>query len=488
MPLRPPDASLPPSPSKPAEPAPRTTLAFTVLALVQATLIFTITLINVPLPRIASEFALTRADLLLVTAAYGLPFSGLLLFGGRLADRYHGRRMLVIGATLFGLASLAGSFAPSFEVLVGMRFLQGIGGALIAPAAMAVLRTLFPDPAAFGKAMATWGGVSVLGSVMGFVVSGALTSWVSWRWMFAVPVLVALMTLACARRLFPEGATTASRSRPGLDPFGAVLATLGISLGSYGLIASGDYSWRSGAVLVPLVSGVALLAAFARIERRVSDPLLPPGFILDRCRIIGLLGMLLAAAGAGGLISFVLSLYLQQIREWSSLATAAAFVPFAVVLIATGRASGPLVERFGAPRITVSGFLIAAVGLGLLAGIDRSMSYALGLLPGLILLAAGGSLLFSGAAVLSTTNVPPHQAGLAGGVMNTAMELGPTVGLAALMSVAALPADVVAGYGWAFGTAAAAYVLAAVFSAVTLIGRSCSPDARRMAQALGAQP
>ncbi|WP_445143794.1 MFS transporter [Dyella sp. Tek66A03] len=475
MSLSPFDAGLPSSASKTPPSAPRTGLAFTVLALVQATLIFTITLINVPLPRIASEFALTRANLLLVTAAYGLPFSGLLLFGGRLADRYRGRRMLVVGAILFGLASLAGAYASSFELLVSMRFLQGVGGALIAPAAMAVLRALFPDPAAFGKAMATWGGVSVLGSVMGFVVSGALTTWLSWRWMFAVPALIALTTLMCARRLFPMGEAMAPGSRPGLDPFGAVFATLGISLSSYGLIASGDHPWGSAIVLTPLVLGITLLALFARIERTVSDPLLPPGFFLERCRIIGLSGMLLAAAGAGGLINFVLSLYLQQVRAWSSLATAAAFVPFAIVLIATGRAAGPLVERFGPPRVIIGGFLIAAAGLGLLSGIDRSMSYALGLLPGLILLAAGGSLLFSGSAVLSTTNVPPHQAGLAGGVMNTAMELGPTVGLATLMSVAALPADVVSGYGWAFGAAATAYVVAAIVAAAMLIGRSCSP-------------
>lgn len=144
-----------------------TGLAFTILAIVQATLIFTITFINVPLPKIASEFALSPANLLLVTAAYGLPFSGLLLFGGRLADRYRGRQMFGVGLSIFGLASMVAAFAPNLEVLVGMRFAQGVGGALTAPAAMALLRTLFPQTTAFGKAMATSGGLSVLGPTVG---------------------------------------------------------------------------------------------------------------------------------------------------------------------------------------------------------------------------------------------------------------------------------------------------------------------------------
>ncbi len=444
-----------------------TGLAFTILAIVQATLIFTITLINVPLPKIASEFALSPANLLLVTAAYGLPFSGLLLFGGRLADRYRGRRMLVVGLSIFGLASAVAAFAPSFEVLVGMRFAQGVGGALTAPAAMALLRTLFPQPVAFGKAMATWGGVSVLGSVIGLVISGTVITWVSWRWMFAVPVLVTLLALASTRRLLPADDAQISIRRPGLDPAGAVLATLGISLSSYGLIASGDHPWSSAVVFGPLAAGVVLLAVFLLVERKVRDPLLPPGFILEPCRITGLAGMLLAAAGAS-VIAFVLSLYLQQVSEWSPLATSDAFLPFAIALIATGRAAVPLVDRFGAVRVTVGGLLVAAAGLGLLAGIDRETAYVTGILPGLVLLAAGGSLVFSGSAVLSTTNVPQHQAGLAGGVMNTAMELGPTVGLAALMSVAAVQADVVVGYAWALGTTAVVYVIAALLAMVLL--------------------
>jgi MFS family permease len=458
------------SPAMEKNTSPRASLAFTVLATVQATLIFTIALITVPLPVIAREFDLTAADLLLVLAAYGLPFSGLLLFGGRLADRYGGRRMFIIGLMVFGTASAVAAAAPSFVILVAMRLAQGIGGALIAPAAMAVLRSLFPDHAAFGRAMATWGGVSVLGAVLGFIVSGVVTTWVSWRWMFAVPVVVALIGLASARGLLPAGISGSAERRPGLDPLGAILATFGISLSSFGLIATGDHPWMSTTVLVPLLIGLGLLLAFAMIERRVPHPLLPPGFVLEPRRLTGLAGMLLAAAGSG-VINFVLSLYLQQALGWTPLMTAGAFLPFAVALIATGQVTASLVGRFGAERVTCAGLFIAALGLGLLTGIDRDTSYGPGLLPGLLLVAIGISLVFSGSAVLSTTNVPQHQAGLAGGVMNTAMELGPTVGLAALMAVAATRTDAIQGYAWAFGTAAVAYIAAAVL-AMLVAGRA----------------
>lgn len=459
----------------PGEP-PRTSLAFAVLAVIQATLIFTITLIAVPLPDIGREFGLGPADLVLVNAAYGLPFSGLLLFGGRLADRYNGRRMFMTGLVVFGLASATAAFAPAFEALVAVRFTQGIGAAMAAPAALAVLRALYPAPAAFGRAMATWGGVSVLGAAVGTVASGAITTWVSWRWMFAVPVIVAVLALAVARRLLPSGPAGTSRPRPGLDPAGAVLATLGISVGSYGLIVSGDHPWTSATVLVPFTAGAVLLSAFLAVERRVRQPLLPPGFIRKPSRVLGLTGILLASAGTG-VVTFLLSLYLQQQHHWTPLATAGAFIPFTVALIATSRAAGVLVGRFGAVRVTTAGLLVGAAGLALLAGIDHDTTFALGLLPGLVLLPAGTSLIFSGAAVLSTADVPPHQTGLAGGSMNTAMELGPTVGLAALMSVAATQTDTVTGYAWAFSTAAAVYLAAAL--AALMLNRRTTLTATR---------
>ncbi|MBB6730642.1 MFS transporter [Cohnella zeiphila] len=452
-------------------PLPQSRAAFTVLALVQATLIFTIALIIVPLPKIAHEFSLNPADLLLLQVAYGLPFSGLLLFGGRLTDRHNGRRMLEIGLIVFGASSVMAAFAPDFEILVGSRFLQGVGAAIAAPALMAVLRTLFPDPADFGRAMAVWGGVPFLGAILGFILSGIVTNWISWRWMFVVPVLVTAFALAKSRSLLPAGEIGSFANRPGLDPLGAILVTLGISLTSYGLIASGDYSWSSPVVYGPFLVGLALLIVFLGAERKARNPLLPLGFILDPRRMIGLAGMFLAAA-ASMAIEYVLTLYLQQIRGWSSLATAVSFMPFSVTMMVANRVSAPLIARFGIARAMTSGGLISALGLGLLAWVGRDTAYAAILLPGQIILAAGISLVLSGAAVQSTANVEQHQAGLAGGVMNTAMELGPTVGLTVLMAVAAAQADAVQGYAWAFGTAGAVFVLLAVAAGLLLPRKS----------------
>ncbi|EKF19597.1 MFS transporter [Nitratireductor pacificus] len=453
--------------------APR--LAFRILALVQGTLIFTIALILVPLPEIGRQMGLTSAEMLLVSVGYGLPYGGLLLFGGRLADRYGGRRVFVAGLTLFALASALAVLAADFETLVAARFLQGIAAAMVAPAAMAILQALFPSPERFGRAMAVWGGVSVLGATLAPVMSGILTNWFSWRWMFAVPIVVSLIGLAAAGRILPPARASAT-SRPGLDPLGAALATLGISIGSYGLVASGDHGWTSGAVFAPVLAGLALLVLFAIVERRVADPLLPPGFLAAPRRLVGLAGMLFAAA-ASGLVMFLLSLFLQQQWGWSTLATAGAYVPLMIALVGANHVAGRLVEAFGAGRIVVAGLVIGAAGFALLLGIDRSSSFGLGIVPGTVVLPIGMALVFAGSAVLSTADVPQNRAGLAGGVMNTAMELGPTVGLAALMAVAALRSDPVAGYALAYGTAGVAYLVLALI-ALPLVWRNT--PARRL--------
>ncbi|MFI9207257.1 MFS transporter [Streptomyces sp. NPDC053253] len=414
-------------------PGTRTRGGFLLLGGVQMTLIFTLASLAVPLPRIGAEFRLDRADLILLSAAYGLTFAGLLLLGGRLADRFGGRRTLTAGLLVFGTASALAPLAPGYEALLAARFGQGVGAALVAPAAMAVLRALFPAPAAYGRAMATWGGLSVLGATAGNLLSGVIAAASSWRGTFAVPVAVTLAALLLAPRLLPATPPGTDRS---LDLPGALLATAGITLASFGLVLTDAHSWGSAPVLVPLLTGLALLAAFAVVERRTADPLLPPDFLRDGRRALGLAAIGLTAAGTAT-VFILLSLALQEGRGWSALLTSAAFVPFAVALLGAGRLAGPLIGRYGPGRVTGAGLGTAAAGLGLLAatGFDGSVPYAYGLLPGLLLLPAGGALSFAGAAVLATEGVPAHRAGLAGGVLNTAMELGPTVLFAALLTL-----------------------------------------------------
>ncbi|UTH76630.1 MFS transporter [Chromobacterium sp. IIBBL 290-4] len=439
-------------------------------------MIFTITLIAVPLPSIGREFALDTASLILVNAAYGLAFSGLLLLGGRLSDRFGGRRVFRAGLLAFGAASAAAGLASGLEMLLAMRFLQGAGAALVAPAALSLLRGVFPEPADFGRAMASWGGVSVLGATAGTVISGVLTSWLSWRWMFGVPFAVCVAALLSLRVWLPF--FDEARSGDSLDLGGAALATAGISLASYGLILSGEAGWQSPGVLSPLLAGGAFLFCFFQLERRIASPLLPPGFLAEPGRLAGLIGILLAAASMG-LVTFLLSLYLQQIKGWTPLWTAWGFIPYLAALIAVSQIAAPWAARFGAARLLIAGLLLGALGLAWLAGLDRQSSYAAGVLPGLLLLPAGTALMFSASAVMATRDVPPKQAGLAGGVMNTAMELGPTAGLAAFMSVAAAATDAVTGYAWAFAAAAGTFIAAA--AAIALLLKASRDQARRLA-------
>ncbi|WP_426363764.1 MFS transporter [Streptomyces sp. E-08] len=413
---------------------------FLLLGAVQMTLIFTLASLAVPLPRIGAEFRLDRAELILLSAAYGLTFAGLLLLGGRLADRSAGRRALTAGLLVFGAASALAPLAPGYGTLLAARFGQGVGAALVAPAAMAVLRALHPEPAAYGRAMATWGGLSVLGATAGNLLSGVVVAATSWRATFAVPLAVTATALLLAPRLLPATEPSAGHTAPGarraLDLPGALLATAGITLASYGLVLTDAHPWGSAPVLVPLLAGLVLLAAFGAVERRTPDPLLPPDFLRDGRRVLGLAAIGLTAAGTAT-VFVLLSLALQQRRGWSALLTSGAFVPFAVALLGSGRLAGPLIGRYGPGRVTAAGLGTAAAGLALLAatGFDTSAPYAYGLLPGLVLLPAGGALSFAGAAVLATDGVPAHRAGLAGGVLNTAMELGPTVLFAALLTL-----------------------------------------------------
>lgn len=461
----------------PTQPASRVRgLAFALLGTVQVTLIFTITLVAVPLPVIGRELGLDNSALVVVSAAYGLSFSGLLLFGGRLADRWGGRRMLITGLVVFAVASAAAPAAPGFAVLAAARFSQGVGAALVAPAAMVVLRAVFPQPGRYSHAMATWGGLSVLGATAGIVLSGVVATLVSWRWMFAIPLLVAGVALLLTRRLLPAGAPG---GRVTLDLPGAVLATAGVTLLSYGLVMTGDRAWSSATVAVPVVGGLTLLAAFAVVELRGRDPLLPPTFLAHRRRATALVVIALSAT-ATAVVCLLFALYLQQIRGWSPLRTSLAFVPYAFSLVAIGRAAGRFVERFGAHAVVLAGLALAACGLILLARLDQHTTYVSGLLPGLLFLPAGVALTFAGAAVLAVVDVPQQQTGLAAGVLNTAMELGPTVGLALLTAVAAARtthitamgggderAATTSGYAWALGTTGLAFLLLAVLITVT---------------------
>jgi MFS family permease len=453
----------------------RPSVAFALLGGVQFVLILAITVIAVPLPVIRRELGLSGAELALVSTAYGLSFSGLLLLGGRLVDLLGRRRVFRLGVAVFGLASATAGLAPGLAVLLAARFAQGAGAALAAPAAMALLDAVFLEPGRRARAVAVWGGLSSAGATAGTLLSGMVATWASWRWAFLVPVLVAVVAGLAAPRLLPAGPPP---SPTRLDILGGLLATTGMSGLSYGLVATLDHSWSSAAVLVPLVGSTALLVAFMAVEARTPVPLVPLSFLASPRRATALLAVLLTSAGTAT-STFFLALYFQQIRGFSPLWTSAAFVPYGLVLV-TGPIAGRLVARYGARTVTAGGLALAAAGLLLLSRMDVATSYVGPLLAGLLVFPVGAGLAFAGATVAAVDDVPESQAGLAGGVVNTAMEIGPTLGLALLVALAGAHRDqlrsagldsaaaTTGGYAFALGVAAVVVALIAGGAAIAL--------------------
>jgi MFS family permease len=420
--------------------------AFALLGAVQVTLVGAITVITVALPVIGRDLHLGESGLVLVSSAYGISFGGLLPAGGRLADRLGRRRAFVIGTAVFGLASAGAGLAPQPGLLVAARLAEGAGAALAAPAAVALLGAVFPDPGRHGRALATWGVLSSAGAIAGTVASGVAVTWLPWRWVFAVPSVVAAIAVAAAPRLVPAGPAPV---RGKADWPGAVLATTGLAVLIYGLQRSG---WA-------VAAGAALLAAFALAERRHPAPLVPLPFLARR---ILPLAAVLACAAAMATAFFLLSLYLQQARGLSALRVSAIFLLAAPAAVTAGPLAGRLIGRFGVRRVLAAGLLLAAAGLLLLSFLGAP--YA-----GLLIFPFGAGLAFSAALVTAMQDAGAAQAGLAGALVSTAMETGPPLGLAVLTwAAAAYSRDPAAGYPFALRTTA---ILLLALALLTTTGR-----------------
>ncbi|GAA2998949.1 MFS transporter [Kitasatospora albolonga] len=444
-------------------PALRQRAAFALLGTVQVVLIATITVITVALPAIQAELGLTETDLVLAISAYSLSFGGLLLLGGRLADLLGHRRVFTAGVLVFGLASALAAAAPNLALLVAARFGQGVGAAAAAPAAMALLGSVFPAAERRGRALAVWGVLASIGAGTGNIVSGVVLHWVSWRWTFVAPAAVAAVVVLAAPRVLPSGP---GLRREKLDLPGAVLATAGLAALIFGLTEVHSL-W--------IAVGTVLLAAFGLTQLRGSSPLVPPSFLASPRRVAALTAIALTAACMATYF-FVLALYFQQVRGYSTLATSAAFVPPALAVVSAGALAGRALARYAPAAVTSAGLGLSALGLAVLSGISADSAYVGPLLIGVVLFPVGAGFTFSGATVWAVSDAPAHQAGLAGGVMNTAMEIGPPIGLAVLIPLATAhagttptPAAVSSGYAFAFLLAAATLTVAA---ALTLLLRT----------------
>jgi EmrB/QacA subfamily drug resistance transporter len=458
-----------------------------ILGIAQLMVVLDATIVNIALPSAQKALHFSDTDRQWVITGYALAFGSLLLLGGRIGDLFGRKRTLVAGLIGFAVASAIGGAAQSFEVLVAARALQGAFGALLAPAALSLLSTTFTNPAERGRAFGIYGAIAVAGGAVGLLLGGVLTEYLSWRWSlyvnlaFAIPAAIAALGLL--RNQIPS-------MRPRIDLPGALTASGGLFALVYGFSQAETHGWGAATTLAFLAAGVALLAAFAVIQRRVAHPLLPLRVVLDRNRGGSYLAVGIVGAGMFGVFLF-LTYYLQQTLGFSPIETGLAFLPMmgAVMVVAT-TASTALLPRTGPRPLMTLGMVLAAAGMVLLAQLGIDSTYATHVLPGLIMAGVGLGLVMAPAMNTATLGVEPADAGVASATVNTMQQVGGSLGTALLSTLSASAAssyladkqpspDVAAqaavhGYTTAFWWAAAIFAIGAVASALLL--RAGAPE------------
>src|SRR4051794_24321823 len=406
-------------------------LALAVLAVAQFMVVLDVTIVNVALPAIQTDLGFSADGLQWVVNGYTLAFGGLLLLGGRASDLLGRRRLFIVGLGLFGAASLAGGFAPNSETLIAVRAIQGIGAALLSPAALALLTVTFPAGRERNIALGVWGALAGIGGTLGVVAGGVLVDSAGWEWIFFVNVPIAIGGIIAAPFFVKESRGTAG----GFDLTGAVLATGGLLALVYGVIRTDAAGWGSAEVLGLFGAAVTLLAAFVYAESRAKDPLVP--LKLFRVRGLSVSALALALNGAAFLGMFFLSaLYLQQVHGDSALDAGVHFVPMGIAAIASAVVGAQLVTRLGTRAAYIGGSAIGVVGLLLISRAGVDASYATDILPGFVVFGLGLPLVGVANQIAAVAEVPHEDAGAASGIVTTAFQVGGAIGLA-LVSTAA---------------------------------------------------
>ncbi|MFC8531435.1 MFS transporter [Nocardia sp. NPDC057227] len=442
----------------------------------QLIVVLDVSIVNVALPGIRGSLGFAEEDLQWVVTAYTLTFAGFMLIGGRAADLYGRRRVFVLSLVVFTLASLAGGLAPNAIWLVAARAVQGIGGAVLAPATLAILTAAFAEGPRRTQAIATWTMMGAVGGAIGAVLGGLLTEFFSWRWVLLVNVPVGLVLAVLALTYLTRDA---ERAAGRLDVLGGATVTAGFLALVYGLVRFGKEAAfdavGTGAVLI----GIALLALFVVVEARVPHPLLPLRIVRQRAVAVANLTMFLLGAGFFSVLYFV-SLYLQGVRELSALAAGLVFVPFAVTTVIGAQSAARLLKRGTPPRLVIiAGTALAALAFAALTPLDADSSIGWSVVvPGLVVF-LGIGLALAPTAATAIGGAAPQDAGVVSGLANATRQLGGSVGLAVLTIVAAARTRgdgtpdaqaITDGYTTAFAVAAVILVLAAL-SAALLPGR-----------------
>src|SRR6266568_477426 len=411
-------------------------LALLVLATAQLMVVLDATIVNVALPHIQRALGFSGTNLEWVVNAYALTFGGLLLLGGRAGDLLGRRKMFIAGLLLFSAASLVGGFATSPAFLLAARSVQGAGGALVAPAALSLITTTFPEGAARTRAFGVYAAMSIAGGAIGLIGGGLLTTYASWRWVLFVNVPIGAAVALAAPRVLAE----APRGHGRFDLPGALTGTAGIAALVYGLVSaatspSGISHWGDAKVVASLVAAVVLLAAFAVIETRSEQALLPVRLLRDRNRT----GAYLSYGGVGIFIFgmfFFLTVFMQTVWGYSAVKTGVAYLPFTAALFTGAGAVAQLVPRIGARPLLLTGSAAAAGGLFWLSRISEHDTYASAVLGPTMVIGAGAALLFVTLSLVALNRVPEADSGVASSLLNTGQQLGGSLGLALLGTVA----------------------------------------------------
>ncbi|WP_311771201.1 MFS transporter [Actinophytocola algeriensis] len=411
--------------------AARPGVALALILTCQLMLMLDVTVMNVALPRIRTDLGFTPAGLSWVMNAYTLVFGGLLLLGGRLGDLFGRRRVFLAGVAVFTAASLAGGLADSAGLLIASRIVQGLGAAAAGPSTIALITSTFTEPRARVRALSLFSAMASSGFAVGLILGGLLTEWLTWRSVMFINVPFGVVVLVFGARHIAEP----ERHPAKLDVTGAVLATLGVASLVYGFIRAAEAGWGAASAVWPLVAGAVLVVTFVWSQTRVGHPMLPLRLFADRDRAAGYANFFLGPLSMMSAF-FFLTQFLQEVSGYGALATGFAFLPMAVGIFVLSRAVPWLLPLLGPKPIAVTGTLLMSGGLWWVAQLSAGSGYVPGVLGPMVLMGVGGGLAFAPLNVLIMGTVPPADAGAAGGALQTMQQIGATLGLAVLVTVA----------------------------------------------------
>src|SRR5438876_6176231 len=452
-----------------------------VVAVAQFMVILDATIVNVALPTIKVDVGFSEQSLSWVLNAYTLMFGGFLLLGGRLADRLGRRRLFVAGIVVFSAASLICGLSQSEGMLLVARGLQGLGGALVSPAALSIILTTFAEGQERNRALAVWGAIAGAGGAVGLLLGGVIVQLLSWRWVFFINVPIGAVVLGLAPRILAESRSP-SVARRGYDAEGAITITLGTIALIFTLIKAESWGWISGRTVAGFAIAAALIAAFLVIERRHEDPLIPLRIFSNRSLAASDVTMLVVAAALFGMFFFC-TLYLQQVLGYSALKTGVAYLPLSLTIIGASTLASRFVDRFTPKPVLAAGLLVSTAGFLLLTRVSGHGDYGSHVLPAMLVLGTGLGMSFVPITIAATNGVAGRDSGLASGLLNTTQQVGGSLGLAILSSVStsrltsalqagsSLPAALTHGFKGAFVVAAILCGIGVAVALVLLPGR-----------------